>query len=184
MTGLAKAAYKAGLTPNQVSVIGLLFALASSLLYWKWSLHPSFIILAPLLLLLSGFCDALDGALARICGKVTVFGAFLDSMLDRYGEALIFLGIMLGGLCSLYWGIAALIGSILVSYARARAEMEGVKMETVGLAERAERILIIVFSSFLNNFWFGFLNWGVIILAILTNITVLQRVIYFYKMVH
>jgi archaetidylinositol phosphate synthase len=181
MTAEAKLAHSIGLTPNQISAIGIIFAVFSALAYWKWHLHILLSILAPLLLLASGFCDALDGALARLYAKTTAFGGFLDSLLDRYADAIIFCGIILGGLCNLFWGLAALIGSLLVSYARARAEAAGVKMETVGIAERAERLVILAIASFLSIAWLETLSWGVIVLAILTNLTVLQRVIYFHR---
>ena len=181
MTTEAKLAHSIGLTPNQVSAIGIAFAALSAFAYWKWQLHPLIPILAPLLLLASGFCDALDGVLARLYGETTTFGGFLDSLLDRYADAIIFCGIILGGLCDAFWGLAALIGSLLVSYTRARAEAEGVKMETVGIAERAERLVILAIASFLSIAWLQALSWGVIVLAILTNLTVLQRVIHFRK---
>ena len=79
------------------------------------------------------------------------------------------------------WGLAALMGSLLVSYARARAEAAGVKMESVGLAERAERIVIIALASFISYVWLDALNWSILLLAILTNLTVVQRAIYFRK---
>jgi archaetidylinositol phosphate synthase len=181
MTAEAKMAHSIGLTPNQISAIGIAFATLSALAYWKWQFQTLFPILAPLLLLASGFCDALDGALARLYGEATTFGGFLDSLLDRYADAIIFCGIILGGLCDPFWGLAALMGSLLVSYARARSEAAGVKMETVGIAERAERLVILAIASFLSIAWLDALSWGVSILAILTNLTVLQRVIYFRK---
>ena len=181
ITAEAKLAHSIGLTPNQVSAMGIVFAAVSALAYWKWQFHQFLPILAPLLLLASGFCDALDGALARLYGEATTFGGFLDSLLDRYADAIILCGIILGGLCDPFWGLAALMGSLLVSYARARAEAAGVKMEAVGIAERAERLVILAIASFLSIAWFEALGWGVIVLAILTNLTVLQRVIYFRK---
>lgn len=180
MTVEARIAHNAGLTPNIVSAIGILFVIVSAFTYWKWYYHQILLILAPVFLLLSGFCDMLDGALARNYEQTTIFGGFLDSLLDRYADAIVLSGIILGGLCHPFWGLVALIGSLLVSYARARAEAAGVKMETVGLAERAERIIILVTVSFLSAVWLEALNWGVIILAVLTNLTVLHRVIYFY----
>jgi archaetidylinositol phosphate synthase len=173
--------HKLGLTPNQVSTIGLFLALLSGLAYWQHSRSQLILIVAPLLLLFSGFCDALDGALARIYGKVTAFGGFLDSLLDRYADAFVFFGIILGGLCALSWGLVALTGSLLISYVRARAEATGVKMESVGIAERAERLLILAIASFISVVWLEALNWAVIILAVLTNLTVLQRAVHFYR---
>ena len=181
MTAEAKLAHSIGLTPNRVSAIGIAFAVFSALAYWKWQFHSILPILAPFFLLASGFCDALDGILARLYGETTTFGGFLDSLLDRYADAIIVCGIILGGLCAPFWGLTALMGSLLVSYARARAEAAGVRMETVGIAERAERLVILTIATFLSFAWLEVLGWGVAILAILTNLTVLQRIIYFRK---
>ena len=181
ITAEAKLAHSIGLTPNQVSAVGVAFAILSAFAYWKWQFHPFLLLVAPLLLLASGFCDALDGALARLYGEATAFGGFLDSLLDRYADAIVFCGIILGGLCDPFWGLVALIGSLLVSYTRARAESAGVKMEAVGVAERAERLIILATASFISVVWLDALSWSVIILAVLTNLTVLQRVIYFSK---
>ena len=115
---------------------------------------------SPLLLLASGFCDALDGTLARLYQQTTTFGGFLDSLLDRYADATILSGIILGELCNLFWGLTALTGSLLVSYTRARAEAAGVKMETVGIAERAERLVILATASFLSIAWPETLGWS------------------------
>ncbi|MEM2263214.1 MAG: archaetidylinositol phosphate synthase [Candidatus Bathyarchaeia archaeon] len=174
----AEVANKIGLTPNIISALGIVFAFLSATAYASGHQNLS---LAVVLLLLSGYCDMLDGALARLCQKTTPFGGFLDSLLDRYADAAVYAGMILGGLCTLHWGLAALIGSLLVSYARARAEYAGVKMEGVGLAERAERLIIIAAASLIEIFWKGALEAGVIVLAALTNLTVLQRSYHTYK---
>jgi len=180
-TSEAKMLHNLGLNPNQVSILGIAFAVLSALTYWQWKLNSLLLILAPLLMLASGLLDALDGALARLYGEATNFGGFFDSLLDRYADAVIICGIILGGLTDVTWGLAALMGSLLVSYARARAEAAGVKMESVGLAERAERLVLLALASFLSFFWLEALGWGVLVLAILTNLTVVQRAIYFRK---
>ena len=180
-TSEAKMLHNLGLTPNQVSILGIVLAVLSAITYWQWKLNSLLLILAPLLMLASGLLDALDGALARLYGEATNFGGFFDSLLDRYADAVIICGIILGGLTEVTCGLAALMGSLLVSYARARAEAAGVKMESVGLAERAERLVLLALASFLSFVWIDALSWGVLVLAILTNLTVVQRAIYFRK---
>ncbi len=181
LTSVAKSIHNLGLSPNQVSILGIVLAVLSAITYWQWKPNSFLLILAPLLMLASGLLDALDGALARLYGKATKFGGFFDSLLDRYADAVIICGIILGGLTEVTWGLAALMGSLLVSYARARAEAAGVKMESVGLAERAERLVLLALASFLSFVWLDALSWGVLVLAILTNLTVIQRAIYFRK---
>jgi len=170
-----------GLTPNAISCIGMVLALLSAIAYWKSSSSMPLLVMAAILLLLSGFCDALDGVLARSYEEVTIFGGFIDSLLDRYADSIVLGGVVLGGFSDVSWGIATIIGTLLVSYARARAEAAGVKMESIGLAERPERIIILALASLVTLAWFPALKWSIILLAILTNLTVLQRVIYFYR---
>ena len=181
LTSTAKALHRLGLSPNHVSVIGIVLAVLSAVTYWQWELDSILLIVAPLLMLASGLLDALDGALARQYGEATAFGGFFDSLLDRYADSIVLCGIILGGLTETSWGLATLVGSMLVSYARSRAEAAGVKMESVGLAERAERIVLLALASFLSYVWVDALNWGVLVLAVLTNLTVIQRAIYFRK---
>jgi len=180
----AKAAHRIGLTPNGISVIGIVLAFLSALTYAEWQNRPVYLLIATILLLLSGFCDALDGVLARLYQQTTTFGGFLDSLLDRYADAAVYVGIIVGELCKPpIWGLIALTGSLLVSYSRARAEAAGVKMESIGLAERAERIIILAIASLVAFFWQPetAITAGIILLAILSNLTVLQRSVYAYK---
>ena len=181
LTAEAEAAHKIGLTPNLVSLIGLVLALLSAFTYAAAQDQPLWIFVATLLLLASGFCDALDGIIARIYQQASVFGGFLDSLLDRYADAAVYAGVIIGGLCDPIWGLAALVGSMMVSYSRARAEAAGIKMESVGLAERAERMLILSVASIVAIFWLPALNYGIILLAVLSNFTVLQRGMYVYN---
>jgi archaetidylinositol phosphate synthase len=184
LTSEAQAAHRIGLTPNIVSLIGLALALSSAIAYAAVIYGQSLgilLALATILLLASGFCDALDGIIARIYQQASVFGGFLDSLLDRYADAVVYGGIIIGGLCDPFWGLAALAGSLLVSYSRARAEAAEIKMESVGIAERAERMLILAVASIVAIFWLPALNWGIILLAVLSNLTVLQRAVHVYN---
>jgi len=179
----AKAAHEIGLTPNQISLIGIALAFLSALAYAQWHNSKLYLLLATVLLLFSGFCDILDGTLARLFHEATLFGGFLDSLLDRYADAFVYIGIILSGLCDTLWGLIALIGSLLVSYSRARAEAAEIKMESIGLAERAERIIILAIASIAGFLWRPEMemNTGIILIAILSNLTVLQRSVYAYK---
>ena len=177
----ARVAHNIGLTPNIVSLIGLAFALLSAFTYAVTQDQPLWILSATILLLASGFCDALDGVIARIYQQTSMFGGFLDSLIDRYADAAVYAGVIIGGLCDPLWGLAALVGSMMVSYSRARAEAAEVKMESVGLAERAERMLILSIASIAAIFWLQALNIGIIVLAALSNFTVLQRGLHVYN---
>ena len=180
LTTEAKAARRIGLTPNRISVLGTALAFLSGTTYAVWQNDPLRLLLATALLLLSGFCDALDGVVARLYQEATPFGGFLDSLFDRYADVAVYVGIIIGGLCDVLWGVTALAGSLLVSYSRARAEAAGVKMESIGLAERAERIIILVAASLIAVYYEprATVNAAIILIAALSNLTVLQRSLY------
>lgn len=162
---VARAFVKAGLPPNAVSALGVAAAFLSAALYLNRQIYP-----AATLLLLSGLLDSIDGLVARAMGRATRLGAFLDSLLDRYADAAVIASIILANLCDPLAGVVALIGTLLVSYVRARGESLGVEMSGVGVMERAERILVLAVASYLNAIWLA-----IALLAILTNLTVLQR---------
>jgi archaetidylinositol phosphate synthase len=132
---------------------------------------------------LSGFCDALDGVIARLYQQASPFGGFLDSVLDRYADATVYMGIIFSGLCSPFWGVVALTSSLLVSYTRARAEALQIRMESVGLAERPERLIILSIASVAAFFYRPEVdvNVGIIVIAVLATFTVLQRSFYTYR---
>ena len=171
----ARQLHALGLGPTPTSVLGMLLAIGSSVCYYLSSNNSLLLLLAAALLLLSGFFDALDGAIARLYGKVTRFGAFCDSLIDKVGEMLVLSAIVLAGLCSPFWGLWAVSSSILVSYTRARGESEGANMK-VGIAERPERLLILVISTLV-----GFIELGIIAISALATVTVAQRVRHAYR---
>ena len=190
LTSQANAAHRIGLTPNKISAIGFILALGSAVSYGLTSSHsPFLLIVAVVLLLSSGFCDTLDGIVARTFQQTTVFGGFFDSVLDRYADAIVYAAIIVAGLSNavwgsvwgVVWGLAALSGSMMVSYTRARAEAAGIKMESVGFAERAERMIILAVASIIAFFWLPALGYGIAVLAVLSNFTVIQRALYVYK---
>jgi archaetidylinositol phosphate synthase len=189
LTSQANAAHKIGLTPNKISIIGFIFAVGSAIAYTYVPNASWLLLLATFLLLASGFCDTLDGIIARTFQQTTVFGGFFDSVLDRYADVAVYAAIIIAGLSNTVWGpvwgpvwgLAALGGSVMVSYTRARAEAAEIKMESVGIAERAERMLILAAVSIIAFFWLPALAYGIALLAILSNLTVIQRALHVYK---
>ncbi|MFN2571308.1 MAG: CDP-alcohol phosphatidyltransferase family protein [Gemmatimonadales bacterium] len=185
LTGpVARALIRGGVHPNTITTLGTLLVIGSGVAYGFGAIR-----LAGVLLLSSGIFDILDGQVARQGGKMTTFGAFYDSTLDRVGEGAVFTGLIFyfltGPLPSelmtraIAAGLVALVASLLVSYTRARAEALGVECK-VGIAARAERILLLGIPSLL----FGagparpgvMLFWIVAVLATVSAITVVQRV--------
>jgi len=173
---LARALARAGFTPNSLTYIGLIFSVAAGLLFAIR--EPRF---AGVALLVCGFFDAIDGAVARVSRKETPFGGVLDSVVDRYTEAAIFVGIVYwgihGGMPELRgWGwlvgVLALVGSFMVSYTRARAEAAGSGKLDVGIAERGERLLILGVGALLNQ-----TGYAVVLVAILAFLTAAHRLV-------
>lgn len=172
---LMSAAGRVPLTPNQVTVVGFgLTVLASGLAAFgqlRW---------AGVVLIFAGTCDILDGALARSTNASYPYGAFLDSTLDRYSEGAVYIGlaayfVTMGGPLQRWLvlaTLAALAGSFLVSYVRARAQSLGFTCET-GLFARPERVVVTVIGLIVG----GVVLYGVVfLLAVLTNLTALQRI--------
>ncbi len=170
-----------GITPNHLTILGMVLAGVTAYMYTKAPGDKNYLLYSAGMFMASGFIDAIDGVLARSTGKVTPFGGFFDSVADRYSDAIVYSGIIAAGLCNLWAGLLALFGSMLVSYTRARAEMEGVNMAGIGIAERAERMMFLALCT-VTSYWYpNALNYGIIILAALTHVTVLQRSLHFKK---
>ena len=168
-----------GLSPTFWSMIAFTFAILSSIFFGlsnflseQGIVFPSQII-ASIMLLISGFFDIVDGSVARVSKRSTSRGAFLDSNFDKISEALIFIGIAIGGLSSPILAMIALSTSILVSYLRARAESLGIELKGVGIGERAERLLILSICGFIPIS--GSIQWGIIIIIILSSFSFIQR---------
>ncbi len=167
------------LSPNTLTLLGLLISIIAARAFSSGNL-----VAGGALVLLSGLFDVLDGAVARAKNNITAFGGVLDSITDRYADALIFAGIIYGsvsgtiisGIVLWPWCILALIGSYMVSYSRARAEAAGVKAMNIGIAERSERMLLLVLGAFT-----GFLLHSIIVIFIITHITLIQRIIFASK---
>jgi CDP-diacylglycerol--glycerol-3-phosphate 3-phosphatidyltransferase len=171
LTPLVKALTKWGVHPNVLTLAGLIITCMAAVAFFKGNLRTGGV-----LILLGGLCDSLDGNLARASGKATRSGALLDSVIDRYSEFVMFLGIAAYFITMKNYFLSvvtyvALCGSIMVSYTRARAESLGFESKT-GLMQRAERIVCLGTGALIHPIAFKVSIW---LVAILANATALQR---------
>jgi CDP-diacylglycerol--glycerol-3-phosphate 3-phosphatidyltransferase len=170
----------AGVSPNAVTAAGFVLSLAGAVAIARGELVAGAVILV-----VSGICDALDGALARRSGRESVFGAFIDSTLDRVAELASFGALVVyytaradGGRFAVPLVLVALAGSILTSYTRARAEGLGLDCR-VGLLERPERVALLVLGLLFG----GTVLFAVIAcLAALTLVTTVQRIVHIHRL--
>jgi CDP-diacylglycerol--glycerol-3-phosphate 3-phosphatidyltransferase len=197
---VAERLYAAGIRPDHVTWLGFALSVAAGLAFFEGLFR-----LGALVAIASGFCDILDGQLARVRGTASRFGAFLDSTLDRLADAALLLGIagfyvsnlvqlsfdpvrvvedLSRGLEPRTWALVALlavlalIGSLMVSYTRARAEGLGLECK-VGWFERPERLVLLIVAGL-----FGIgpvMPWALLILTLMSFITTAQRMSHVYK---
>jgi soluble lytic murein transglycosylase len=169
------ALYRLHLRPNHLTLAGLGVSLLAASAFVAGRVR-----LAGVLLLLAGLFDFFDGSLARASRQVTPFGAFLDSVIDRYSDLVVLLGIVVlfarmphtrGAAVAM----AGLVGSVMVSYTKARAESIGVEC-TVGMMERPERLICLIAGALLD-----LLEPALWVLAVLANLTALQRILFTWR---
>jgi phosphatidylglycerophosphate synthase len=167
-----------GLTPNMATFLGFLFSCVTAVVLATGNLR-----IGALMVLLSGAFDLVDGALARVRNQKTTFGAFFDSTLDRYSEAVVLLGLIVFALTApalpqRNWIVAlayvAGIGSLMVSYTRARAEGLGVDAKS-GLLARPERVILLAAGLLIGGQ--DWLLWTLLILAVASVLTSIQRIV-------
>ena len=169
--------------PNAYTYIGLVFSIVAALLfgYAAGDNQPLLFRYAALVILLAGFLDMVDGQVARASNQATVFGAFLDSVLDRYSDAALFFGLLV------YYARAnrffyvvltavVMISSVMVSYTRARAESL-IGSCKVGFMERPERLVLIIIGGLFNRM--APVLW---VIAVISSITVVHRILYTRQM--
>jgi len=171
----AEAFNKTGFTPNSVTSIGFLVTLVASLFYSSGLGTVWLVWGAVLALLIGAYFDAIDGAMARRYHQISKMGGILDSVLDRVGEIALYAGLFAGGLVPGWLSLWALSASLMVSYVRARVDVEGVKLKGVGLAERPERLLILMIATIFAAFNSLSLEFGVGLVALLSTVTIVER---------
>jgi CDP-diacylglycerol--glycerol-3-phosphate 3-phosphatidyltransferase len=176
---------RTGITPNVLTTTGVSLCLAAAILVPFENRADTLLVywLAAGIFVVGSLLDILDGALARVGGKATPFGAFIDSTTDRVGEGAMLAAIALvfsrqGKDWAVVVAVAAVVGSFLVSYTRARAEALGLKGD-VGLGSRAERVVLIT-AGLVFAPWGG-LPWAIVVLAATAWLTVVQRILHVRK---
>ena len=168
---------KAGVRPNTITTVSLLISFLAAAAYFQGS--P---LLGAVGLVAAGLVDMLDGAVARATGSATRFGAVYDHVLDRYAEFAVLLGMGLGGLVDWSWIVFGLFGMVMASYTRAKAEsVGGLSSCTVGIAERQEKIALLLVGSLFQPFISIALTAAVAIAGLLSHVTVIQRLWYTFK---
>ncbi len=172
---VARAMVGLRLRPNQLSCFGLVCSMIAAAAFAADQRRAG-----ALSLVLAGALDILDGALARVSGQASPYGAFLDSVLDRYSDLLVLAGIVflfarLGRLEAVAAVLLALIGTVMVSYTRARAESVAVECR-VGLMERGERMLVLILGALLD-----LLVPAIWVVAIGANVTAVHRIAHTWR---
>ena len=169
---LARALLRAHVRPNHLTMVGLGVSVLAACALAQGMLRVGAVLLA-----LAGLFDFFDGSLARLANSVSAFGAFLDSVADRYSDLVVLLGVVLYyhraiDTTGVFLTMIALVGTIMTSYTKARAQSIGVPCE-IGLIERPERLIVLIAGA-----TFNILTPAMVALAVLTNLTALQRILY------
>ncbi|HSE96578.1 MAG TPA: CDP-alcohol phosphatidyltransferase family protein [Methylomirabilota bacterium] len=172
---VARALVHARVRPNQLSLCGLVASCLAALTLALGYPRPGGLLLA-----VAGALDILDGAVARAARQTSAFGAFLDSVLDRYSDLLVLGGVIVlfarrGAVSDLVIGLLALAGTVMVSYTRARAESVGVECR-VGIMERGERLLTLIAGALLD-----LLAPAMWLLAVGANATAVHRIVHTWR---
>lgn len=182
LSPIARLLLKLGATPDMVTIVGTIGVCFGALFFYP---RGEFV-WGTVFIALFVFSDTLDGTMARISGRSSTWGAFLDSTLDRFGDAAIFGGLVLyytrqsDGSATAWCALACLVFGFVTSYARARAEGLGFTGANVGIAERADRLVVVLLSTFLV----GLYGWPQTVLTVILGLlgaasafTVAQRML-------
>jgi CDP-diacylglycerol--glycerol-3-phosphate 3-phosphatidyltransferase len=166
---VARLLFKAKVSPNALTVTGMVASLAAGMViaYGYQGAGAAIVVF-------TGFCDLMDGAVAKVSGAVTTFGSFLDSFLDRYSDFAIYIGIAVYFMNGHNWpamafSVSAMVGSVLISYVRARAE-NLIDDCTPGFWKRGERVVFIILGLIA-----GRIDVVVYVLGVMTHVTALHR---------
>lgn len=184
---LAELFIRNGISPDAVSIVSLLCAFFAGLSFYYSPGSPEIILLAGLLVVLNSVLDALDGEIARKSRKASPRGDFLDHVIDRYSDIFIICGIFFAGYVPWQAGVVAIIGVLLTSYLGTQAQALNLGRYYGGLMGRADRLVIIILAALANFAYpfsivgFSILGWAIIVIAVASHITALQRILHIWN---
>ncbi|MDY0128962.1 MAG: archaetidylinositol phosphate synthase [Methanosarcina vacuolata] len=174
-------------SPNTVSIASLICAFFAGLSFYYSPASREFILLAGILVILNSIFDALDGIIARKSNRATPRGDFLDHVIDRYSDVFIICSIFFAGYVSWQLGVTAIVGVLLTSYLGTQAQALSLGRYYGGIMGRADRLVVIILAAFGNFVFpdpiagFSILGWAVILIAVTSHITAIQRIYHIWK---
>lgn len=174
-------------SPDTISIASLACAFLAGLSFYFSPGTKELILLAGILVIFNSLLDALDGLIARKSNRATPRGDFLDHVIDRYSDVFIICSIFFAGYVQWQIGVVAIVGVMLTSYLGTQAQALNLGRYYGGIMGRADRLVVIILASFINFIFsasiggFSILGWAVILIAVTSHVTALQRILYIWK---
>jgi CDP-diacylglycerol--glycerol-3-phosphate 3-phosphatidyltransferase len=174
-------------SPDTVSIISLICAFFAGLSFYYSPEYKELTLLAGILVVFNSLFDALDGVIARKSNRATPRGDFLDHVIDRYSDVFIICSIFFASYVPWQIGVAAIVGVLLTSYLGTQAQALNLGRYYGGIMGRADRLVVIIIAAFTNSIYptsiigFTILGWAVILIAITSHVTAVQRILYIWK---
>lgn len=174
-------------SPDAVSIVSLICAFFAGLSFYYSPASQELTLLAGILVVFNSLFDALDGVIARKSNRATPRGDFLDHVIDRYSDVFIICSIFFAGYVSWQIGVAAIVGVLLTSYLGTQAQALNLGRYYGGIMGRADRLVVIILAAFANSVYpasiagFTILGWAVILIAVTSHITAIQRILYIWR---
>jgi CDP-diacylglycerol---glycerol-3-phosphate 3-phosphatidyltransferase len=188
---LSKTAADAGISPNAVSALSLVFAALSGLLFYYSGSYPEsgplLVLAAGVLVALNSLLDAMDGVMARYLGISSLKGDFLDHVIDRYADSFIICGIFFGGHAQWQIGVMTIVGVLITSYLGTQAQALNLGRYYGGIIGRADRLILIMLATLVYAIYpaqvYGMssLGWIILIIGVGSHITAFQRIFHIWK---
>ena len=176
-----------GVSPDAVSIASLICAFFAGLSFYYSPTSRELVLLAGVLVVLNSIFDALDGVIARKANRATLKGDFLDHVIDRYSDTFIICSIFFAGYVHWKIGVAAIVGVLITSYLGTQAQALNLGRYYGGLMGRADRLVVVMIAAFANFVYsssiagLSILGWALVLIAITSHITALQRILYIWK---